>query len=84
VTFYQESDPATRCYLDAQGMRKGDLSRFIEDAVRRRMFDSAVQAVKARNVELPAPPGAWGIPTPASTTWSVPTSSASATSGRTC
>jgi hypothetical protein len=34
-------------------MRKGDLSRFIEDAVRWRMFDSAVQAVKASNADIP-------------------------------
>jgi hypothetical protein len=53
VIFNQESDPAMRCYLDAQGMREGDLSRFIEDPVRWRMFDSAVQAVKARNADIP-------------------------------
>jgi hypothetical protein len=43
-----------RAYLGAQGMRKGDLSRFIEDAVRWRMFDQAVQGVKARNAEVSA------------------------------
>ncbi len=33
-------------------MRKGDLSKFIEDAVRWRMFDQAVQGVKARNADV--------------------------------
>lgn len=52
VTFSRETDLAMRAYLGAQGMRKGDLSKFIEDAVRWRMFDSSVQAVKARNADI--------------------------------
>ena len=39
VTVSRETDLALRAYLGAQGMRKGDLSKFIEDAVRWRMFD---------------------------------------------
>ena len=34
VTFSRETDLALRAFLGAQGMRKGDLSKFIEDAVR--------------------------------------------------
>jgi hypothetical protein len=52
VTFTRETDLALRAYLGAQGMRKGDLSKFIEDAVRWRMFDQAVQAVKANNADV--------------------------------
>lgn len=52
VTFTRETDLALRAYLGAQGMRKGDLSKFIEDAVRWRMFDQAVQGVKARNAAV--------------------------------
>jgi hypothetical protein len=52
VTFTRETDMALRAYLGAQGMRKGDLSKFIEDAVRWRMFDQAVQGVKARNAAI--------------------------------
>jgi hypothetical protein len=52
VTFTRETDLALRAYLGAQGMRKGDLSKFIEDAVRWRMFDQAVQAVKANNASV--------------------------------
>jgi hypothetical protein len=54
VTFSRETDLALRAYLGAQGMRKGDLSKFIEDAVRWRMFDQAVQGVKARNADVSA------------------------------
>ncbi len=52
VTVSRETDLALRAYLGAQGMRKGDLSKFIEDAVRWRMFDQAVQGAKARNAAL--------------------------------
>ena len=52
VTFSRETDLALRAYLGAQGMRKGDLSKFIEESVRWRMFDQAVQGVKARNAAL--------------------------------
>lgn len=52
VTVSRETDLALRAYLGAQGMRKGDLSKFIEDAVRWRMFDQAVQGVKARNAAV--------------------------------
>ncbi|HMW24930.1 MAG TPA: ribbon-helix-helix domain-containing protein [Burkholderiaceae bacterium] len=53
VTVTRDTDLALRAYLGAQGMRKGDISKFVEDAVRWRMFDQAVQGVKARNAELP-------------------------------
>ena len=54
VTVPKETDLALRAFLGSQGMRKGDLSKFIEDAVRWRMFDQAVQGVKARNADLSA------------------------------
>lgn len=49
LTVSPEVDASLREYLGAQGMKKGDLSRFVEEAVRWRLFDQAVQAVKARN-----------------------------------
>lgn len=49
-----ETDRALRAYLGAQGKRKGDLSNFIEEAVLWRMLDKDVQAVKARNSDIPA------------------------------
>ena len=35
-------------------MKKGDLSKFVEDAVRWRMLDRTVQVVKDRNQDMPA------------------------------
>lgn len=34
-------------------MKKGDLSRFIEEAVRWRVFEQAVAETKARNARVP-------------------------------
>lgn len=45
----KETDLSLRTYLGAQGMKKGDLSKFIEDAVRWRVFHRTVQDIKARN-----------------------------------
>ena len=49
-----ETDLSLRGFLGAQGMKKGDLSKFVEDAVRWRMLDSAVQGIKDRNQDIPA------------------------------
>lgn len=49
-----ETDLSLRGFLGAQGMKKGDLSKFVEDAVRWRMLDRTVQAVKDRNQDIPA------------------------------
>lgn len=49
-----ETDLSLRGFLGAQGMKKGDLSKFVEDAVRWRMLDRTVQAVKDRNQDMPA------------------------------
>ena len=47
----KETDLTLRTYLGAQGMRKGDLSKFIEDAVRWRIFNRTVQEIKSRNAD---------------------------------
>jgi hypothetical protein len=44
-----EVDLALRTFLGSQGMRKGDLSKFIEQAVRAHLFHCTVQDIKARN-----------------------------------
>lgn len=49
-----ETDLSLRGYLGAQGMKKGDLSRFVEDAVRWRMLDRTVQGIKDRNQDVSA------------------------------
>jgi hypothetical protein len=47
----KETDLTLRTFLGARGMKKGDLSRFIEEAVRWRVFQRTVQDVKARNAD---------------------------------
>ncbi|MGA7886505.1 MAG: ribbon-helix-helix domain-containing protein [Acidobacteriaceae bacterium] len=45
----RETDLSLRTFLGARGMKKGDLSKFVEEAVRWRIFDRTVQEIKARN-----------------------------------
>ena len=45
----KETDVALRTYLTQHGMKKGDLSRIIEEAVRWRVLDRTVSKVKAGN-----------------------------------
>lgn len=50
-----ETDQAVRLLLASQGGgRKGDLSRFIEEAVRQRVFEETAREIKARNADLSA------------------------------
>ncbi len=48
----KETDLSLRTFLGAQGMKKGDLSKFIEDAVRWRIFHRTVQDIKVRNANI--------------------------------
>lgn len=45
----EDIDRALRTYLAQHGLKKGDLSRFVEEAVKDRLFDLAVTEVKDRN-----------------------------------
>jgi hypothetical protein len=47
----KRTDLTLRTFLGAQGARKGDLSKFIEEAVRWRVFHCAVQSIKDRNAD---------------------------------
>ena len=40
--------------LGSQGMKKGDLSNFVEDAVRWRVFDRRVQGLRHSMRDVPA------------------------------
>jgi hypothetical protein len=51
ISWTKETDLELRTYLGSQGMKKGDLSKFIEDAVRWRLFDQTVTAIKVRNAD---------------------------------
>ena len=45
----KDTDLTLRTFLGSQGMKKGDLSKFIEEAVRRRVLQCTVQDIRARN-----------------------------------
>ena len=52
LSISEETDRAVRTFLARNGGKKGDLSRFVDEAVRRRVFDLTVNQVKERNAEL--------------------------------
>ncbi len=45
----EETDRAVRTFLARNGGKKGDLSRFVDEAVRRRVLELTVSRVKERN-----------------------------------
>ena len=45
----ERTDRAVRTYLARTGGKKGDLSRFVDEAVRRRVLDLTVREIKDRN-----------------------------------
>jgi hypothetical protein len=45
----RETDLTLRTYLGAQGAKKGDLSRFIEEAVRWHVLHRTLQDIRVRN-----------------------------------
>ncbi|MGD9897436.1 MAG: ribbon-helix-helix domain-containing protein [Candidatus Methylacidiphilaceae bacterium] len=47
IAVSSDADQAVRMFLAAQGGRKGDLSRFIEEAVRAYLLERAVDQAKA-------------------------------------
>jgi len=53
VVVSKETDVSLRTYLAQKGMRKGDLSKFVEEAVRWRVLDRTVAEVKAQNAHAP-------------------------------
>jgi hypothetical protein len=51
VKVSKETDLTLRTYLGSRGMKKGDLSKFIEEAVRWRIFHRTVQSIKEQNAD---------------------------------
>ena len=49
LTIPEKTDRAVRIYLARTGGKKGDLSRFVDRAVRHRVLDLTVRGVKDRN-----------------------------------
>ncbi len=53
VSVSKETDIAVRSFLAQRGMKKGDLSKFIEDAVRWRVLDQTVAEARSTFADLP-------------------------------
>jgi Ribbon-helix-helix domain len=45
----KETDLNLRTFLGSQGMKKGDLSKFVEDAVQWRVLQRTIQDIRERN-----------------------------------
>jgi hypothetical protein len=52
ITVSKETDRSVRTLLGAEAIKKGDMSRFVEDAVRWRVFHRTVEDIKARNIGM--------------------------------
>lgn len=51
VKVSKQTDLTLRTFLGAQGAKKGDLSKFIEEAVRWHVFNRTVQEIRERNAD---------------------------------
>ena len=47
----KETDSTLRTFLDSRSAKKGALSKFVEEAVRWRVFHRTVQDIKRRNAD---------------------------------
>jgi len=54
IVWSKNTDVALRSYLGAQGLKKGALSKFVEDAVKWRLFDRTVSQVRSAFADVPA------------------------------
>ena len=52
ITWSKQADLALRSFLGTQGLKKGDLSKFIEEAVRWRIFHQTVRQTRDAFAEV--------------------------------
>lgn len=52
VTVSKDTDVTLRSFLAQRGLKKGDLSKFVEEAVRWRVFDQTVSEARAKFSDL--------------------------------
>ena len=52
ISWTKETDLELRSYLGSQGMKKGDLSKFIEEAVKWRVFDQTLAEVRDKFADM--------------------------------
>jgi hypothetical protein len=50
----RETDSRLRAHLAQEGLREEDLPKFVEEAVRWKVFEDTVLRVKSRNTRVPA------------------------------
>src|SRR5271168_4181691 len=53
ISVSRETDIVVRSFLAQRGLKKGDLSKFIEDAVRWRVLDQTLAEVRGRFSDMP-------------------------------
>jgi len=53
VSVSKDTDIAVRSFLAQRGMKKGDLSKFIEDAVKWRVLDQTMTEARSKFADLP-------------------------------
>lgn len=53
VSVSKNTDIALRTFLAQHGMKKGDLSRFVEEAVKWRVLDKTITELRGRFVDIP-------------------------------
>jgi hypothetical protein len=51
IVIPEQTDRAVRRYLADTGGKKGDLSRFVDEAVRRRVFELTIARIKDSNAQ---------------------------------
>ena len=54
VSVSKDTDIAVRSFLAQRGLKKGDLSKFIEEAVRWRVLDQTIADARGKFADLPA------------------------------
>ena len=53
VSVSKETDVAVRSYLAQRGMKRGDLSKFIEEAVKWRVLDRTMTETRSKFADMP-------------------------------
>jgi len=53
VSVSKETDISVRSFLAQRGMKKGDLSKFIEEAVKWRVLDQTIAEVRNKFADMP-------------------------------
>jgi len=53
VSVPKEIDTSLRCFLAERGMKKGDISKFIVDAVKWRVFEQTVSEIREKFADVP-------------------------------